>query len=375
MPRGGDMKLAIHHASPIPDTYRAARVSSLFNVEGDADFRIEVEADLAARPWQIGLIVGPSGSGKSSLARAAFGAELDPRPWPEGALIDAIDPEGEFDAVAAALSAVGLGTVPSWLRPFRHLSTGEQFRAELARILAERPSFAILDEFTSTIDRRVAQIGAAAFAKAWRRGSGQFVAVTCHEDVVSWLQPDWVIDTRRAEFRWRRLRRAPRIAMDIHQTDGSFWPAFEPHHYLKLPRMIAANYYVGFVDGAPVAHLAVSTRPGLVEGRACRLVVMPEWQGAGLGLRFLNEVCALWRRGVNRYERPMPMLFHTSHPGLAAALRRDPLWAQVSAILYAEPKERSMKTLAAARARRGLKPAGTGYGGHFRAVQGFRYVE
>ena len=67
------MKLAIHHASPIPDTYRAARVSSLFNVEGDADFRIEVEADLTARPWQIGLIVGSSGSGTSSrtpLARA-----------------------------------------------------------------------------------------------------------------------------------------------------------------------------------------------------------------------------------------------------------------------------------------------------------------
>lgn len=32
------------------------------------------------------------------------------------------------------------------------------------------------------------------------------------------------------------------------------------------------------------------------------------------------------------------MLFHTSHPGLAAALRRDPLWAQVSAILYAESR-------------------------------------
>lgn len=104
---------------------------------------------------------------------------------------------------------MGLGSVPSWLRPFHHLPTGEQFRAELARILAERPGFAVLDEFTSTIDRRVAQIGAAAFAKAWRRGAGQFVAVTCHEDVVSWLQPDWVIDTRRAEFRWRRLRRAP----------------------------------------------------------------------------------------------------------------------------------------------------------------------
>ena len=369
------MKVAIHHACPIPDTYRAARVASLFNVEADADFRFEVDADLTARPWSVGLIVGPSGTGKSSVAGALFPVAAQARDWPASALIDAIAPDGDFDHVTTALSAVGLGTVPSWLRPHAVLSTGEQFRADLARVLAERPALAVMDEFTSTIDRRVARIGAAAFAKAWRRGPGQFVAVTCHEDVTDWLQPDWIIDTRRAEFRWRRLRRPPQIAMDIHQTDGSFWLAFEPHHYLKLPRMIAANYYVGFVDGEPVAHLAVSTRPGLVEGRACRLVVMPEWQGAGLGIRFLNEVCALWRRGVNRYDKPLPVLFHTSHPGLAAGLRRNPLWAQVSAVLYAESKDRSQQTLAAARARRGLKPAGSGYGGHFRAIQGFRYVE
>jgi hypothetical protein len=75
-----------------------------------------------------------------------------------------------------------------------------------------------------------------------------------------------------------------------------------------------------------IAHVAFSTRQGFVEARACRLVVMPEWQGAGVGMRFLNAVCAAWRRGRNRYGRPMLTLFHTSHPGLAAALRRDPLW-------------------------------------------------
>ncbi|KJS42761.1 MAG: hypothetical protein VR71_13080 [Roseovarius sp. BRH_c41] len=64
---------------------------------------------------------------------------------------------------------------------------------------------------------------------------------------------------------------------------------------------------------------------------------------ASLRLRALNEVCALWRRGVNLYDKPMPMLCHTSHPGLAAALRRDPLWAQVSALLLAEAKERSRR--------------------------------
>ncbi|RUS65330.1 ABC transporter ATP-binding protein, partial [Pseudorhodobacter sp. E13] len=98
-----------------------------------------------------------------------------------------------FDQVTGALAAVGLGSVPSWLRPFTHLSNGEQFRAGLARLLCERPALTVVDEFTSTIDRRVARIGAGAFAKAWRRGSGQFVGVTCHEDVTEWLQPDWVI--------------------------------------------------------------------------------------------------------------------------------------------------------------------------------------
>jgi len=161
----------------------------------------------------------------------------------------------------------------------------------------------------------------------------------------------------------------------IQQTDWRYWPLFEPYHYLKLPHMIAATCYVATIDGAPVAHLAVSTRPGLVEARACRLVVMPEWQGAGVGLRFLNAVCEAWRRGKNRYRRPMPTLFHTSHPGLAAALRRDPQWTQVSACLCGSNKARSAASMRASRQRRGAPPdSGSGFGGHFRAVQGFRYL-
>jgi GNAT superfamily N-acetyltransferase len=132
--------------------------------------------------------------------------------------------------------------------------------------------------------------------------------------------------------------------------------------------MIAAINYVGTVDGEPVAHLAVATRPGLVEARACRMVVMPEWQGAGVGLRFLNTFCAMWLRGENRFNKPMPMLFHTSHPGLCAALRRDKKWVQVSAELFGGNKKKSEKTI------RKSGPIAAGYGGHFRAVQGFRYL-
>lgn len=149
------------------------------------------------------------------------------------------------------------------------------------------------------------------------------------------------------------------------------------NHYLKLPHMIAATNYVGFVDAQPVAHVAVSTRQGFVEARACRLVVLPEWQGAGVGLKFLNSVCQMWREGKNRYGLELPTLFHTSHPGLCAALRRSPLWTQVSARLYGESKARCRRSIEAARKRNGtLQTLGgaQGYGGHFRAVQGFRYI-
>ena len=138
--------------------------------------------------------------------------------------------------------------------------------------------------------------------------------------------------------------------------------------------MIAATNYVATVDGQLVAHVAVSTRAGLREARACRLVVMPEWQGAGVGLRFLDHVCERWRLGDNRYARPMLSLFHTSHPGLASALRRSPRWTQVSANLVGESKARSIASLAASAQRYGYQSAGSGWGGHFRAVQGFRYL-
>jgi GNAT superfamily N-acetyltransferase len=143
---------------------------------------------------------------------------------------------------------------------------------------------------------------------------------------------------------------------------------FEPHHYLKLPLMIAATCYVGTVSGDPVCHVGVTTRPGLVEARACRLVVMPEWQGSGVGLRFLNHVCERWRAGQNRFAKPMPTLFHTSHPGLASALRRDPCWVQTSAMLHGDDKLRSAASMSKSK-----RSAASGHGGHFRAVQGFRY--
>lgn len=379
------MKIDVHNVCSDFDSYRAARVKSLFNAESGANFSLSADLPIDDPDWKIGLVVGPSGSGKTSLGRLIFGAAAfyEASGWPgDKPIIDAIAPSGDFNEVTGALASVGLGTVPTWLRPYHVLSNGEKFRADLARVICEAPKRVVIDEFTSVVDRQIARFGALAFQKSWRRTGGQCVLLSCHYDIVEWLEPDWVFDTATGKYSGRSLWRRPKFDLEIWQTDQRYWKLFEPHHYLKLPPMVAMTNYVGAVDGELVAHMGMGTRAGLREARGCRLVIMPEWQGAGIGMRFLNEVCELWLKGQNRYGKPMPTLFHTSHPGLCAALRRDKRWVQVSANLYGNNRVRSHNSIVKAAAKvggwsksgRSRANAGGGYGGHFRAVQGFRYL-
>jgi GNAT superfamily N-acetyltransferase len=375
------MKIDVHNRCDDFTSYRAARVKSLFNAESGANFTISAEIPDADEDWQIGVVVGPSGSGKTSIGRKIFpdAPIYEPNGWAhDKPLVDCIAPEGDFDAVTGALAAVGLGTVPSWLRPYTVLSNGEKFRADLARIICEAPARVVVDEFTSVVDRQIAKFGALAFQKAWRRTGGKCVLLSCHYDILDWVEPDWVFDTATGVLSRRRLRR-PSFDLTIWQTDGRYWDAFEPHHYLKLPRMVAATYFVGCVDGEPVAHIAFSPRLDVKAMRACRMVIMPEWQGAGIGMRFLNELCRWHLDGNSRYgDRVKSILFHTSHPGLSAALRRDPHWVRVSAVLHGGNKAASKASRKRSHARTGgaaklSGPPVSGYGGHFRAVQGFKY--
>ena len=200
------MRISIEHTCRDYRSFRAEKVKSLFNAESGHTWQHVAEIPIEEEGWQIGLVVGPSGSGKSSIGKAAWGADALHNlyaGWPEGApIVDGIAPGGDFKQVTGALASVGLGDVPAWLRPFGVLSNGEQFRAGLARLVVDAPERAVVDEFTSVIDRQIAQIGAGAFAKAWRRNKGkQVILLSCHYDVIEWLQPDWVYDTRTGEVK------------------------------------------------------------------------------------------------------------------------------------------------------------------------------
>lgn len=227
------MIVEIKHQCSNFDSYRSARVKSLFNAENGCNWEKVINLPIEGKEWKIGLVVGASGSGKTSVGNRIF-----PEPiydlyagWDNNKpIIDCIAPQGDFNAVTSALSAVGLGDVPAWLRPFSVLSNGEKFRAGLARLVCERPEHAVIDEFTSVIDRQIAKVGAAAFAKAWRKGSGQVVLLSCHFDIIDWLQPDWVYNMDEARFYERDcLRQRPELTLQIYKVSGSVFKHFKPH--------------------------------------------------------------------------------------------------------------------------------------------------
>ena len=126
-------------------------ISQAFDYEfnGETKFQVPYLPDLPSE-FGIGLIVGASGSGKSTLLKKFGGEELIE--WDENKAICS-----HFENAKVAqdkLSAVGFNSIPSWLRPYHVLSTGEKFRADLARRLKDG---AIIDEFTSVVDRNVAK--------------------------------------------------------------------------------------------------------------------------------------------------------------------------------------------------------------------------
>ena len=375
------MKVEVHNRVSDFSSYRAARVKSLFNAESGCNFDLEIDNVDLSGDWNIGVVVGPSGSGKTSIGRQIFGENKIydyTQGWsPDKPIIDDIAPNGDFNEVTSALANVGLGSVPSWLRPFRVLSNGEQFRAGLAKIVCEKPDEIVIDEFTSVIDRQIARIGSQAFQKAWRRGNpkGKVVLLTPHYDILDWIQPDWVIDTKTKTFVRGLLRQRPKINLDIWQVDRSYWKFYKPHYYLDLPEPVAAMHFIGTVDGELVCHIVVAPRFEVHGYRATRLVTMPEWQGAGVGSKFLNFIAQYHLDGNGRGGHKYVTYFHTSHPQLCAYLRHSQKWVQVSAVLYGGNKKKSGESIIRSQKRKKSKLiCGAGYGGHFRAVQGFKYI-
>lgn len=277
--------------------------------------------------WNIGVIYGGSGCGKSTILNTLGGVkeiEFDK----EKALIsnfDWLEPE----QASRVLTSIGLSSVPTWLRPFHLLSNGEQYRATLAYTIAKANDgdIILIDEYTSVVDRDVAKAMSFALQKYIRRENKKIILASCHFDIMEWLLPDWTYSPEiggsivRADL--LRLGR-PEISLQVSRVEAETFDLFKKHHYLTEDVNKTYIFLLFEWNDKPVAINVIGRHIGRnsVEKsfRESRIVVNPDYQGMGIGSK-LSEFCAGIIKNTNA-----KYYTKTVNPALGEYRENNPNW-------------------------------------------------
>jgi len=196
------MKFSIDRQSDLKKTFRVAAVQGKFDFQNNnIKEHFEGEINFENLEWNIGVIYGNSGTGKTTIAKELFPESyIQNFNYNNAAVVDNMPENATIDQITRTFNSVGFSSTPSWLKPYSVLSNGEKMRVDLAKAILENKSPIVFDEFTSVVDRNVAKIGSLAMAKAIRKQNKKFIAVSCHDDILEWLEPDWVFNTNTMSF-------------------------------------------------------------------------------------------------------------------------------------------------------------------------------
>lgn len=183
------------------ETFRIASIIGRFDLQSNhitERFKGSIDID---NNWQVGLIVGKSGTGKTTIAKQLFPESyITNFEYKCESILDDMPKDCSIEEITNTFNSVGFSSPPSWLKPYQVLSNGEKMRVDLANAILQKNELFVFDEFTSVVDRQIAKIGSFATQKAIRKTDKKFIAVSCHFDIEEWLMPDWVFNTDTMTF-------------------------------------------------------------------------------------------------------------------------------------------------------------------------------
>lgn len=190
------------------NSFRVQSVIGMFDLQSEHIKEHFVgNIDLENKNWNIGIIWGASGIGKTTIAKELFPtAIIQNNKYEHLSVIDDMPQNKTVKDITQAFNSVGFSSPPSWLKPYAVLSNGEKMRVDLANGILSDKDLIVFDEFTSVVNREVAKIGSYAIQKAVRKANKKFIAISCHDDVIDWLEPDWAFNTDTMIFTWLKKK-------------------------------------------------------------------------------------------------------------------------------------------------------------------------
>jgi ABC-type ATPase involved in cell division/GNAT superfamily N-acetyltransferase len=303
-------------------------MSYLDEIKSRYDIKDYVEAPVSIPdlpPDGIVLIVGTSGSGKTTILQTVD----DPKPIQIDNAKTVIENFSSAERGEELLLACGLRTIPAWFRLPNTLSNGEFHRFEIAVGLDQ--GHCIIDEFTSVVDRDTAKSLALSVRKYFDRNPGRLYIASCHRDIIDWLDPDWVYDTDLQKLDNRRsllrLGTRPELTLTIRSTTPDYWRYFSKYHYLDTKMSRSVHCYVLLLGNKPIGfHAAIHSTNRDIHSywRGHRTVILPEFQGMGIGTAFSDAIAEIYvSRGLRYFSK-------TAHPSFGEHREKSPLWRATS---------------------------------------------
>lgn len=307
-------------------------VYEAFDIQNKEETTVKIPINFAECKnfdWNIGVIYGGSGTGKTTLLKEFGDLTIDEFD-DEKPLISNFDWLEPKEATFL-LSAMGLASVPTWLRPFSLLSNGEQYRASLAYKVgkAKENDVILIDEFTSVVDRDVAKAMSNALQKYIRRTNKKIILASCHFDIMEWLLPDWTYSPLKGRVEKHDYRRSnrPKIELQMFRCRYETWDIFKQHHYLSQNLNKASKCYVFLWNEKPIAFVAILPFPGVFDSKTrviSRIVVLPDFQGLGLGKEIINYISSLYASIESK------MYIRTVNPAIGISLGNNKNWNPTS---------------------------------------------
>ena len=144
--------------------------------------------------WNILLICGMSGSGKSTIWRKLYG-DVKPIEYDYDKCVISQFPRLSEEEACDLLSSMGLSSVPTWLRKPQELSNGERARLDIAKAIYDaNGGIVVLDEYTSVVNRTAAKSMSHALQRYVRQKGLKVIIASCHFDIIEWLQCDYMFN-------------------------------------------------------------------------------------------------------------------------------------------------------------------------------------